>query len=193
LLAGSALVASPVGAAEREPRQVLILYSYGSNFWPFEEFAWRFRTELAQQSPDTVEFLEAAVESARFASAKNEEPFVDYLGALFEERSVDLVVPVGGAAARFSLEYRERLFPSVPLLLTAHDRRLLPEGLPPLTAVAGTVKFDFEAAATNILTLLPDTREIVVVLGASRMERFWLTEMQRSPATRWPRDVLVVE
>jgi hypothetical protein len=88
------------GEAPRVKR-VLILHSFGRDFAPFNAVSSAFRTELAQQSTTPVEFLEASLETARFAEGGSEGPFVEYLRALFAERSPDLLVPFAAPAMNF--------------------------------------------------------------------------------------------
>lgn len=112
------------GEAPRVKR-VLILHSFGRDFAPFNAVSSAFRTELARQSTAPVEFLEASLETARFTESGSEIPFVEYLRALFAERSPALLVPFGAPAMNFLLRHRERLFPGVPLLVSAVDERRL--------------------------------------------------------------------
>ena len=93
-----------------------MLFSYGPNFSPFEEFVSGLRKGLTRLSPTPVEFFEASLETARFPETRTEAPLADYLSALFDESGIDVVISIGGPAARFCLTYRSRLFPSVPLL-----------------------------------------------------------------------------
>jgi hypothetical protein len=96
-------------AAQDEPKRILVLYSFGREY--FEGFGLELRTELARISTEPVELFEISLETARFPETTAEDPFVDYLHALFAERHPDLVIAVAGPAARFCVKYREELFP----------------------------------------------------------------------------------
>jgi len=177
-LAGYALFPA-VSSAEVPHKRVLVLYSFGRAMEPFDEFASGFRRELTRLSPAPVEFFEVSLETVRFADPKSEGPFVDYLGALLTERPMDLVVSVGGPAARFSLRQRERLFPSTPLLTAGVEKRLLTDAGPASQAAAVSFQLDLTAVVESILRVLPDTTDIVVVLRGSPLSKVWLAEMQR--------------
>ena len=82
-------------------------------------FSGEFRTELARQATGTIDFYDVSMESARFADGEQDRPFVDYLHALFADRPVDLLVPLGGPAARFVQRNRQRLFPATPALIAS--------------------------------------------------------------------------
>ena len=101
-LLAAVLLLATLGPAAAEPKRVLLLHSLGRDFAPFADVSGRFREELIRQSTDPVDYYEISLETARFAGAEQERPFVDYLQALFAQRRLDLVVPVGAPAARFA-------------------------------------------------------------------------------------------
>src|SRR6185503_12008634 len=80
------------------------------------------RTELAKSSGQPLDYFDVALQTARFDQGA-EEPFVKYLSSLFAGRELDLVVTLGGPAARFTQKYRGQLFPGRPVLLAAVDQR----------------------------------------------------------------------
>jgi len=168
--------ATPV-AQEASHKRVLILHSFGVNFAPFDEFASGLRRELTQLSLTPIELFEASVEAARFAETNAEDPLAGYLNALFPESGIDLVVSIGGPAARFCLTHREHLFPFTPLLTAGLERRLLAEAAPPTHAASATVAIDFPAVIDNILHVLPDTTDVIVVMGGSSIEKLWVEEL----------------
>ena len=98
-------------AAGAEPKRVVLIHSFGRGFAPFDNYSGNFRTELARQSAQPVDLYDFSLESARFSEAPlNERPFVEYIRALFEGRPVDLLVTIGGPAARFGTSHRAELF-----------------------------------------------------------------------------------
>ena len=64
-------------------------------------------------------------------------------------------------------------------MLTVVEQRLV--NRPDLTDndVVVSVRNDFVAAFENILKLLPDTKTVAVVVGASPLEKFWIDEVKR--------------
>src|SRR5215831_16476179 len=99
------LLYATIGAAAAEPRRVLLLHSFGRNFAPFNDFAGRFREQLIRQSPEPIDLYEASLETARFSAPPENEPLLAYLRALFAEHKLDLIVTIGGPAARFVQQY----------------------------------------------------------------------------------------
>ena len=110
LMAGCVLVPSSASAQEVSHDRVLILYSLGPNFAPWDQFASELKDELKQLSPKPLEFFEASLETARFAETNTEAPLSEYLSALFAESGIDLVVSIGGPAARFCVRRAARVF-----------------------------------------------------------------------------------
>ena len=160
-------------------RRVLILHSFGRNFAPFTAVSSTFRAELAQQSKAPIEFLEASLESTMFADASSETPLVEYLRALFAKRSADLLVPIGAPAMMFLQRHSDTLFPGVPVLVVAADKRRLNDLNRSANATAFGISLDLAGIVDNILRILPSRTNVEVVTGNSPFERFWQMEFQR--------------
>ena len=166
-------------AAEPEAKRVIILHSFGNDFRPWGEYARTIRFELTQQSRWPLDIQDHSLVTARSSDENPQGPFVEYLSALYAKRPPDLIICIGGPAANFVQRYRSRLFPSVPMLMTAvEQRRIRFDSLTENDAVVA-VRHNFAASFDTILRLLPETKNIVVINGASPNEKFWLGEMQR--------------
>lgn len=176
----SALQPALSGSPETR-KHVLVVHSFGRDFTPFAAVASGFEAELAQRSPGGVEFFEVAVELSESESAEavNEAPLVGYLEEILAEQPMDLLVAIGGPATRFCLRHREDLFASTPLLAAGVDRRWLSDIADFRDTAAVPVALDPEAALENILHVLPETEEILVVLGGSALSTLWVDETNR--------------
>jgi signal transduction histidine kinase len=159
--------------------RILLLHSFGREFAPFSVFAGHFRTDLARQSPTPVDFYDVSLESARFDEPPQEGPFLNYLQSLFAGRRADLVVTIGGPAARFAQTYRRRLFPSTPMLIAAVDQRNLQTAALTANDAVVAVRIDPAAVIEKMLQVLPATTTVAVVLGSSPLEKFWLDQLRR--------------
>jgi signal transduction histidine kinase/ABC-type uncharacterized transport system substrate-binding protein len=173
------LILAALGPATAEPKRVLLLHSLGRDFAPFADVSGRFREELIRQSTDPVDYYEISLETARFSGAEQEGPFVDYLRALFAQRRLDLVVPVGTPAARFALRHRDKLFGSAPMLFVAMDLRAMQGAALTANDAVVAYRFDLSAAVDNILRVRPQTVDIAVVTGNSDPDRAWAQELRR--------------
>jgi signal transduction histidine kinase len=85
-------------------------------------------------------------------------------------------------AANFVQRHRERLFSATPMVFTAVEQRRVEYAKLTENDTVVAVAHDFPAAFDNILRVLPLTKTIAVVNGASPNETFWLEEMHRELA-----------
>ncbi|MBX9844047.1 MAG: ATPase [Xanthobacteraceae bacterium] len=171
----AALLACPFvsPAVAAEPKQVVLLHSFGRDFKPWSDYARTIRQELERQSPWPVDITEHALVSARFSDENPEPVFVDYLWALFARRPPDLIVSIGAPAAAFVQRNRERLFTTTPMVFTAVEQRRVQLSWLTANDAAVPVWINYRAALENILQVLPDTKNITVVVGTSPIEKFW--------------------
>src|SRR4051794_10851936 len=177
------ILACPTGSrADTQAKRVLMLHSFGLRFKPWTEYAQIIRSEISKQSKNPVDFHDHSLVTARLADEKSDGPFVDYLHALYSESPPALIIAIGAPAANFVQRYRAQLFPETPMLFTAVEaRRVQYDRLTKYDTVVA-VQHDFPAIFENILRVLPDTRTIAIVNGASPNETFWLGELRRELA-----------
>ena len=169
-------------AADPEPKRVMMLHSFGPRFKPWSDYAQTIRSEISQQWHKPVDFLDHSLMNARQDDENSEAAFVEYLLALYSSRPIDLIVASGAPAANFVQRHRQRLFSATPMIFTAvEQRRVQHEKLTENDTVVA-VAHDFPAAFDNILHVLPLTKTIAVVNGASPNETFWQEEMRRELA-----------
>jgi signal transduction histidine kinase len=165
-----------------QPKRVLMLHSFGLRFKPWTDFAEILRSEMSRRSNVPIDFLDHMLLTARLDDDKSDLPFVDYLRALYAEKPPDLIVAIGAPAANFVQRYRPRIFPKTPMLFTAVEaRRVQYDKLTENDTVAAAAH-DFPLAIETILQVLPDTKVIAVVNGASPNEVFWQGELERELA-----------
>ena len=183
LLVAFCLPPGRAGAVERsrggELKRVLVLHSFGREFRPWSEYARDIKARLERQSPWPLDIQEHALLTARFNNPGPEAPFVDYLQSLYQGAKPDIVLSIGAPAARFVQKYRARLFPDTPLILSAVEDRLIDRVDLRDNDVVVAIRNDFVAAFDNILRLLPDTKSVAIVIGASPLEKFWMQEVKR--------------
>jgi signal transduction histidine kinase len=180
LLVLAAILPGPASSTPRgEPKRVLMLHSFGRDFRPWSAYALRIKAELVRQSQWPLELQEHTLLTARFDNPGPEAPFVDYLRSLYADRPPDIVLSIGAPAARFVQKYRAQLFPEAPMVLTAVEQRLVDRTLQTNNDTVISVYNDFSAFFGSILRVLPDTKTIAVIIGASPLENFWLNEAKK--------------
>ena len=165
------------------PKRVLMLHSFGLRFKPWTDYAETLRSEMSRQSKVPIDFHDHSLLIARLDDDKSDAPFVDYLHvALCGKSPPDLIVALGAPAANFVQRYRPRLFPKTPMLFYAVEaRRVQYDKLTENDTVAA-VAHDFPVAFETILQVLPRTKVIAVVNGASPNEVFWQGVFERELA-----------
>ena len=156
-----------------EQRRVMLLHSFGRDFKPWSEYAKDIRAELNWQSPWPLDIIENSLVTARFSDENPEAPFVEYLGALFTKHPLDVIVSIGAPAAGFVQRHRQRLFPTTPMVFTAVDQRRVQYSNLTGNDIAVAVNINYLSAFENILQVLPDTKDVIVVVGTSPIEKFW--------------------
>ena len=169
-------------ATDTEPKRVMMLHSFGPRFKPWSDYAQTIRSEINHQRQKAVTFLDHSLMNAPEDDENSEAAFVDYLRTLYANRPVDLIVAIGAPAANFVQRQRQRLFPTTPMVFTAVEQRRVQYAKLTENDTVVAVAHDFPAAFDNILRVLPLTKTIAVVNGASPNEKFWLEEMRRELA-----------
>ena len=168
----AAWLGCPAGFAA-ESKRVLLLHSFGQTFKPWSEYGQAIRAELDRQSPWPLDIIDYSLVSARFSDENPEAPFVEYLRTLFAKHPLDLIVSIGAPAAAFVQRNRQRLFATTPMVLMAVDQRRVQYSNLTANDVAVAVRINYLSAFENILQVLPDTKNVTVVVGTSLLEKFW--------------------
>lgn len=161
------------------PKRVLILDSFGGEVAPYGPVISAFRTALARDLGQPVDISEVSLDMARFGDPAFENHLVDFLEQWFSSRPMDIVVPVGAPAVRFAMQYRGSLFKDTPLVYTGVDARLAPLQFLTNGTTLVAQRLDLRSSIEDMLQLQPATTNVVVILGATPLERFWADEFRR--------------
>jgi signal transduction histidine kinase len=165
--------------AQAATKHVLLLTSSERGFGPQAAFVDELRPDLIKASPDPIDLIEMSVQAARASGIAPDASVAERLESTFGTQHLDMVVTIGGPAATFGQEFRQQLFPTTPLLFAGVDRRFIENArLTPLDAAVAT-EHNAAPIIDEIGRLLPDTRTVMVVIGASNLEQFWLKELKQ--------------
>jgi signal transduction histidine kinase len=160
-------------ALAADPKRVMLLHSFGRDFKPWSEYAKSIRAELESKAPWSLDITDHSLVTARSSDEDLEGPFVDYLHAVFAKQPLDLVVSIGAPAAAFVQRHRQRLFASTPMVFTAVEQRRVQYSMLTENDAVVAVRINYFAAVENILRVLPETKNVIVVVGTSPIEKFW--------------------
>lgn len=181
LLALLALCA-PLGATASTTKSVLLLHSFGRDFAPYDAIVAAFRTELAKGSREHLAVYDATLDAEQVSESDDLQPLLELLRHRFAGSPPDVVVTIGPPAARFYLKNRDKVFPGTPVVISALDERFVDKSALRARDSVVAIHQHLPRLVDNILRVLPDTQTIVVVLGDSPLERFWLGEARKELA-----------
>jgi hypothetical protein len=167
------------GQPER-PWRVLLVHSFGSSAPPFTTHSTAFESTLKRELGTAVDLDEVSLDMARYVQPDMEEAFAEFLGKRMLQWQPDLVVPIGSPAGKFVAKFRDKLFPQTPVIYTGMDRRTLPADAFANNATFVGEDFDLKGLMEDILQLDPETNQVVVILGATSLERFWTRAFQEA-------------
>jgi ABC-type uncharacterized transport system substrate-binding protein len=128
---------------------------------------------LDQRAGKPVNVVQVVVGAIGFVGA-SEQAVVDYIRSVYVDRAPpDLIMSVGGPAANFARKHRRDLFPNIPLMFASVDERYLRGVSLGENESAVPVINDFPHVVDDILQVLPETRQVFMVVGSGALGQFW--------------------
>jgi signal transduction histidine kinase len=177
-LVGLLLLGPASGEAQEPVRQVLLLQSFNRGNLILDQFTGNFRVDLDQHQVGPVNVVQVVVGPTGFVGAP-EQGVVDFIRSTYADHPApDLIVTVAGPAAVFARRYRQQLFPDTPLLFAAVDQRYLGDAPLSENETAIAVVNDFPGLVDDILQLLPETRQVFLVMGSGQLRGFWRERLE---------------
>src|SRR5689334_23688775 len=125
---------------------------------------WSFRVSIEMEHVDV----------GRLASRQNEE---NQLRALYRSKygrsQFDVIIAALPEPFQFVLRARDELWPGTPVVVCGVDERSVRDLTPPPGFAVLTVRFDMAGTVRAAQALLPDTRHVALVGGASPPEQVY--------------------
>jgi PAS domain S-box-containing protein len=164
-------------AESPSPKNVLVLYSFTARdtFYSLEPLKSAIRSHVRAPVHFEVEYLE----SERFGIPGYRDSVSEVLHHSYQNDKFDLVIVAAYPALRFAIDYRDRLFPGVPIVFldVVADRlkgQKLPQGVTGVTTVG-----DIPGTLDLAFRLFPHTKSVAVITGLSEFEKFWLSAVHK--------------
>jgi len=174
------LFLSPLSAVARgETRHVLVLSSAERPVAPQSGFADALVRDLVRGSREPIRFVEVAVQATRAVDDQPGAAVAQRIRTAFGAGRLDLVITIGGPAATLAQQFNHELVPATPTLIAGVDRRFVEHGTFTENETTVATQHDPAMMIDEMLRLLPETRSVMVIIGASPVEQFWLQQMQR--------------
>ncbi|MGH9145436.1 MAG: ATP-binding protein [Vicinamibacterales bacterium] len=103
----------------------------------------------------------------RFAEESDYQQLADWLAVRYVKQRVDVVVAIGQGASNFTVRHAAGVWPAPAAVLVIEDFRVLPKAGPDRRTAFVPIKFDLLQTARTALSLVPGTRQIVLLGGAT--------------------------
>ena len=130
------------------------------------------REEIGGRKDRNVHLFTEFLDQPSFSGADYERTVADYLQEKYATRPPQVIVVGGDQALEFLLRHRADLFPSAPVVhLGVAKRTLLAHQPLPGDIVGVAADIDAPGTIQLALRLHPNTRRIVIVTGASELDR----------------------
>jgi len=158
-------------APQAEPKNILILYSYGHGGRGIDLFDDGLVAELNAGGLSTNNLFVEFLDLERTKGDPQYRPFMNnFLGRKYAGRPIDLIVSVQQPALHFLLNEGRGLIPGAPVITVQAPM--------PTAAEAGArrivselASFDIKGTLERALELFPGTRRVVFVSGSSEADR----------------------
>jgi PAS domain S-box-containing protein len=167
-----ALCAQPATAAGSEPtKRVLILIETESSLPAAIAVVSAIREAMQSKISSGVVVYEEFLDLDRFPETDQKAPMTAFLRQKYAKTHVDLVIAGGYRALDFMLERRADLFRGASLVFTAVGASVVAERHLPPDVLGIAMRTDLAPTLELALRLQPNTRQLVVVTGASYEDR----------------------
>jgi PAS domain S-box-containing protein len=158
----------PAAGAQPAVKNVLVLHNWASlpQSWGLMESTVRSRV------PGQINFYTASVENPRFDEEGYRESLAETLRRGYGGVKLDLVVAATYQVLQFALEYRDKMFPGVPIVFTDVARQEAQTMWPGITGVI--IPNGMRETIDLALRLHPDTKAVAVISGVTQWDKYWL-------------------
>jgi len=191
LVVGAWLGAAPAARTTPEHPSVLILLPGQPGSPGAAAIASGVRTVLQSQWSFRVSIEVEHVDVALYASPEEEERRLRTMyGSKYRNHRFDMIVAAFPNPFRFVLRTRDELWPGTPVVVCGVDEGSVRDlKLPPGFAIL-TIRFDMEGTLRAARTLLPDTRHVALVGGASSVEQSYHDMIRQAVAKAGDLDII---
>jgi signal transduction histidine kinase/ABC-type uncharacterized transport system substrate-binding protein len=170
-----AVAPAPAGA-QAVAKRVLVVYSHEREMAMYAGFDRALRAGLQSGAAQPIEFYTEYLDLMRFAAPLQRQTSVDYFRVKYAGPRMDLIVTVSSLAFDFILEHGEEIFPGIPIVFASVNATRLAQTTLRENITGVGVKRDIRQTLDLLLSLQPDTRQIVVPVGSSATEKAWAAD-----------------
>jgi len=159
----------PAAAAEPAVKNVLVLHNWANlpQSWTLMESTVRARI------PGQINFYTASVENPRFDEDVYRESLAETLRRGYGGVKLDVVIAATYPVLQFAMQYRDKMFPGVPIVFTDVSRPEEQMMRPGVTGVISPV--GMRETIDLALRLHPNTNTVAIITGITEWDKYWLT------------------
>ena len=159
---------APAAAEQPNVKNVLVLHNWVNlpPSWDLMESTVRARVQ------GQVNFYTASVENPRFDEEEYRDSLAETLRRGYAGVKLDLVIAAGYPVLEFTMQYREKMFPGVPIVFTDVSSQQELKLWPDVTGVISPLGMG--ETIDLALRLQPDTTSIAIITGVSEWDKYWL-------------------
>ena len=158
----------PAAAIQPVAKNVLVLHNWASlpQTWTLMESTVRARV------PGQINFYAASIENPRFDEEVYRESMAETLHRGYGAVKFDVVVTATYPVLQFARQYRDRMFPGVPIVFTDVSHQ---EGQIMWSDVTGVISpLGMRETIDLALQLHPDTTTVAIITGLTEWDKRWL-------------------
>jgi ABC-type uncharacterized transport system substrate-binding protein len=164
-------------------KRVLVLYAEGNDLPAHELVDRAIRSAVKSDQTFAIELLTEYLNLSRFKDPRYRETLARFLGDKYSGTRPDLIITVSAPALDFIMKYSDPVFRGIPVVactvFESQVRALEQTGL--RRRVTGvSFKADADDVIRGARTLMPGTRRIAVVGGASDTDQLYLTNVREA-------------
>ena len=124
-------------------------------------------------SLESIQVRTEYLDLSRFRDPGERRALVDFLRYKYADQKIDLVIAGLSPPLDFALQFRQELFPGVPIVFLGIDQTEVQERSLPADVIGVPVKMDLAGTLDLALRLQPETRRVFVVTGSSPFDTSW--------------------
>lgn len=179
-LLGFVFWTTPLVQAEPPTRNILFLFAFEHNVPSYHMIEVGVRRILEGDPTVKCVFFSEHMDLARFQGEAYRESLVEQYRLKYTGKKIDLIVALNTPALDFINQYREQIFPGVPVIFSLmlkgqiEKRKLLPN----ITGVADDP--DFTGTLDLALRLLPGTKRVFVISGAAEADKGFENQVRKA-------------
>jgi PAS domain S-box-containing protein len=159
----------PTAAAQPPPKNVLVLHNW-SNLPP----SWALmQSTVRARVPGQINFYTASVENPRFDEEEYRESLAETLSRGYSGVKLDLVIASTYPVLQFATQYRDKMFPGVPIVFTDVSSQQAQKIMPDVSGVISVL--GMRETIDLALRLHPDTKAVAVITGVTGWDKYWLS------------------